>query len=1057
MSFSVYKSSAGSGKTFTLVKEYLKLILAEPDNFRHILAITFTNKAANEMRERVLKSLKDLSSQKKNEDGSPDKIMAALMSETRSSEQEISSRAKQALKLILHDYSDFSIGTIDSFSHRIIRTFARDFGLQVNFNVELDSDELLTTAVDLLLDKVGQDAPLTDLLVQFLENRMEDEQDWNIERIFTDFARVLFKEEGSLHLEKLNSMSVGDFNLIAKNLREKIRNFENRLQSIAKSAANLIRATGIPHSAFFSGNSGLSRYFEKISEGNLKSIEPGANVRKTIEEKKWTSAKADAAEQEKIHSIKDDLEKYYTQISDEYDKGKNDFYLAQAVYKTIFPMAVLNEIAGLLEGFKKQNNIVHIAEFNRRISGIILNEPVPFIYERLGERYRHFLIDEFQDTSVLQWQNLLPLIENSLSTGYFNLVVGDGKQAIYRWRNGDVDQFVSLPQIPGSKGNDILTAREKVLKDHFREEHLKKNFRSGKVIVEFNNSLFSYLKELLGEDVSQVYSAHEQEAGKGREGGYVKLEFLPKDNKGESFREQQYSRILGILKDLVQDGYSRRDVAILCRFNSDASNIAQYLLENKINVVSSESLLIGSSPEVGFLVGFVRFLHESSNKILCAELLVHLYQNGKVKSDHVHELVSGISRTEEVSRTFFQILKKNGFDLHPGSLGVLPAYDLFEVIIRTFNLNDPVNPYLQFFLDQVLRFGRKNSTGILDFIDWWDKNRSKLSIILPEGLDAVQIMTMHKAKGLQFPVVIVPYGNDRFKMTTDYLWVDLRKGQAGDLPAAMLKAENLLEQTEFRNMLREEKDRTLLDIMNLLYVSLTRPEERLYILSPSPSAKSSAVNTAPAFLSYFLNKLGRWDDEVPVYEFGTPVSHTGETNVNGIPSGNLARLLSNDWHGKVFIRAMAPAYWDMERLQKNISWGNLIHEVLSKINHSGDEKVVLEDYLSSGIINESQHHEIAEKISTLLSDPRIRKYFLPGLDIRTEAEILDKNGDVFRPDRIVVDGNTAVVLDFKTGKPVESQKKQMKRYGALLTELGYAKVETFLLYLEPEPELVEVK
>lgn len=1057
MSFSVYKSSAGSGKTFTLVKEYLKLILEDPDNFRHILAITFTNKAANEMRERVLENLHELSlpSEKRRKSGTL--LMSTLVNELKSPENLISAQAGEVLKSILHDYSDFSIGTIDSFSHRIIRTFAHDFGLPVNFNVELDSNELLSTAVDLLIDKAGEDPDLTGLLVQFLETRMEDDKDWNIERIFIGFAKVLLDEESSNNLEKLKDLTISDFKEIADSVHQRIRQFEKSIRIVANDAMELIRSKGLDHAAFYNGTSGISRYFEKLSQSNFKDITPGANARKPIDEDKWTSGKATAEERIKINEIKDGLTGFFFQIEQIAEREKQVYSLFQAIARTIFPMAVLNEISHLLDAFKKQNNIVHISEFNKRISGFIMNEPVPFIYERLGEKFRHLLIDEFQDTSVLQWHNLLPLIENSLAAGYFNLIVGDGKQAIYRWRNGDVNQFVSLPAVPGSAGNPVLAAREKVLTDHYHEENLNINYRSKNSIIEFNNALFSDLKTLLGKETSWVYAEHLQKPKDDVRGGFVSLEFLKKESDGKNFSEQVYSRILFIINELEQDNFRKKDIAILCRRNDEASDLAQFLVARNIGVVSSESLLLARSPEVCFLVGFIRFLHESSNNILCAELLTYLYQAGKLKADSLHELITRILSNSQVSKSFFQILRENNIDMNPVFLNMLPSYDLFEELLRKFSLNSPANPYLQFFLDHALKFTRKNTSGVPDFLDWWDKHKMSLSIILPDGLDAVRIMTIHKAKGLQFPAVVLPFFSEKSRPTKDYLWVDLPGKSPEKLPAAMLETSSLIENTEFAFLMEEEKNKTLLDNLNLLYVALTRPEERLYILSPTPAVKSTSVNSVPLFFSGFLKNLGKWSDEIFTYDFGTKTRFIEEKNDRPMPTRGMKEFISSAWHGKVFIRTMAPSSWDVESPQKNRLWGNLIHDILSRINFTGDEQGVLDEYFSNGIIDEEQRRIILAKILKLWEDPRIKSFFESGLNVKNEAEILDRKGDVYRPDRIILDGKKAIILDFKTGKINEHHKNQLNHYGKLMMEMGYVEVEKYLLHLEPEVQLLEVK
>jgi ATP-dependent exoDNAse (exonuclease V) beta subunit len=1056
LSFTVYKSSAGSGKTFTLVKEYLRLILPEPDHFRHILAITFTNKAANEMKDRVLGSLKELAGKPEERSTSTNNnLLPALISETKLTEEEIQRKAGEALRLILHDYSDFTIGTIDSFSHRIIRTFAHDFGLPVNFNVEIDSDELLTTAVDLLIDKVGADAGLTNLLVRFIENRMDDEQDWNIDRILLNFARILLDEEGNQQLVKLKDLTLDDFSRIAASLKKQTRVFEQNISSLAGKATTLINSSNLPSTAFFQGRSGISRYFDKLSKGDLDSIEPNSYVRKTIDEDKWTSGSASASEKEAILNLKPELTAVYEEIHRHYEDGKNLYHLSLAVLKTLFPMAVLNVIGQLLDGFKKQNNIVHISEFNQRISQFILHEPVPFIYERLGEKFNHILIDEFQDTSILQWHNLLPLVENSLSNGYFNLVVGDGKQAIYRWRNGDVRQFADLPAIPGSEMNRSLQESEKILKDHFDKESLDTNFRSKKEIVEFNNAFFSQLKTLLTPYNQLVYDSLEQKAKTGADGGYIRIEFAGRELKGAQFREYIESRILETIREQEAAGFRKQDIAILCRRNKEGSEIARFLLGNGIDVISAESLMLMHSPEVIFLTGFVRLLYGSNNVVLIAELVTYLYGKGRLPAPGLHELLSRIP-AKPGKDFIFRLLQENGILVYPDRLRTRPVYDAIEELVRVFYPDAIANPYLQFFLDTVLKYSRKHSSSAVDFLEWWDEHKDSFSIIMPDGMNAVRIMSMHKAKGLQFPVVILPFFAEKKMLTKRFLWVDLPKAGFHGLPAAMLETGKSMEKTEFSERSVEEKDKTLLDAINLLYVAMTRPEERLFVFSPAPPAKPAAIDTVPVFFFHYLQQSELWLEETGNYEFGTASPPIAKENGKTIAKRSLSSMISSDWREKVLIRTSAPEAWDIADPQKNFQWGNLVHTAFSRILRAGEEENVLLKMNEDGMIDQKQMEQLLPKIRLLLADPLIHPFFLPDNKIRVEAEILRENGHVYRPDRVIIREKEAVVLDFKTGKPTKEQEKQIGLYGKLLNELGYANVKKYLVFIEPEIKVVEV-
>lgn len=488
MSFTVYKSSAGSGKTFTLVKEYLNMVLKKPSSFRNILAITFTNKAANELKERVLSYLRELSADTNEQSFAVKKFMLPiLIEETGLDQATVKERAGTTLSLILHNYSDFAIGTIDSFVHRIIKTFAYDLKLPLSFEVELDDEEHLNRAIDILISRIGIDEDLTNILINFTKLKTSEEVDWQIEKDLLKFSKTLISEDGREAIDKIKELSSADFREIAQKTLKFIKDFKNQITPITKSAVDLINSKNISDHSFYYGTKGISAYFKKLSRANNEDFNPNTYVKKTIDEDIWYSKKVDLAELDLIDSIKDELKNYYLQLEQILNQNLERFHLYQIIYKQIYAVAVLSEIGKILEEQKHLNNIIHISEFNKRVADIVFNEPVPFIYERLGERFKSFLIDEFQDTSVLQWQNFIPLIDNSLAEGHFNMIVGDGKQAIYRFRNGEVEQFAKLPELFEAKHLPLAKEREQTLKRNYLEKHLTRNYRSKREIIEFNN------------------------------------------------------------------------------------------------------------------------------------------------------------------------------------------------------------------------------------------------------------------------------------------------------------------------------------------------------------------------------------------------------------------------------------------------------------------------------------------------------------------------------------------------------------------------------------------
>ena len=399
----------------------------------------------------------------------------------------------------------------------------------------------------------------------------------------------------------------------------------------------------------------------------------------------------------------------YERIAEYVDKHYQKYVILNEIRKNLYPVAVLNEIEKVMDEYKSENNIVLISEFNKRIADIVLSEPVPFIYERLGEKYKHFLIDEFQDTSVLQWLNLLPLIDNSLSEGNFNMVVGDGKQAIYRWRSGEVEQFAKLPKIYKKKNDPVLIQREQSLERNYQPEVLEHNYRSRAEIVDFNNDFFAEISEILPEGYRLIYSDLKQKFDKENTGGFVQIEFPGKNNEELTFADFNLQRIKETIDDLQADEFNLKDIAILCRSNKNASLIAGYLLENDINVVSSESLLLSNSAQVKFLIAVIKAMVDPYDRIAKTGVISYLTLKG-ILQGKLHENLKGFGIYKNKNdasgsneNRFYKVLSEYNFNLNKIKLLNMPIYDLCEELIRSFNLNRKDNPYIQIFLDAVLK------------------------------------------------------------------------------------------------------------------------------------------------------------------------------------------------------------------------------------------------------------------------------------------------------------------------------------------------------------------
>jgi ATP-dependent exoDNAse (exonuclease V) beta subunit len=1052
--FTIYKSSAGSGKTFTLVKEYLALALSDeanpPKSYRHILAITFTNKAASEMKERIIKALKEIAEGNYKSISTNEKTFLAPKEHKRLNalqvlgDKIISQRAENILIGILHNYSDFAIGTIDSFIHKIVRTFAFDLKIPMSFELEMDDDKLLTQAVDLLIAQIGNDERLTKALVEFTESKTDDEKSWHIENDLKYFAKNLLNEEGTVHIDKLRLLSLDDFFKIKDTLSAEINKFEKAVSKEAEKAIEIIKNAGLVNKDFFQGDKGIAGYFEKLAKRNIKSINPNSYTQTSVGEDKWYTEKTNEKTKATIENIKSQLLDCFNSIDVLKDADYSEYILFTLINSTIYSLAVLNEIEKLLNEYKAQNNILHISEFNKMIAKIVLNEPIPFIYERLGEKYNNYLIDEFQDTSVLQFQNLLPLIDNSLSGGHFTMLVGDGKQAIYRWRGGEVEQFAMLPEVFAHNNNPLVLEREEALKRNHNPQVLDKNYRSNQKIVEFNNSIFKILSDKLNDKYKSIYETLEQGFKPENTGGYVQVEFL--QGEKEELREQNLERTYLLIKDLLQHSFQLKDVAILVRKNTDGSEVANYLSKKGIEVISSDSLLLSNSAEVNFIYSLLRYLNNTSDEITQAELLEYLVASKRIENTDINQLL-----VENREKKFISIIQKICKEFSVVALSKMALYELCEELIRLFKLNKKPNAYIQFFLDEVLNYSIKQNNNLKDFIEYWEEKKEKSSLSTPQGMNAVTIMTIHRAKGLEFPVVILPFSNGRVEKGKKHLWVDVENEKIPELTSALVSASEALKDTPYADLYEDEKNKSLLDSLNVLYVALTRPEERLYILTGKPSKTPEKLSSVSDMFAHYYQMNGEWKEEKTVYTFGEENKKQEARNKKQEATNNNFQLLtfnSNQWRDNIKMRAAAPSIWNLEITASKKDFGVMLHTAMAKIKTADDVELSINSMFSQGLITLDEKRDLLITIKNIIELPKLKNHFIHGLSVKNEAEIITQMGEVFRPDRVVLNQKNVVIIDYKTGEEQPKHKQQILEYADLLNQMGYTVTEKLLVYIE---------
>ena len=1054
-SFSIYDASAGSGKTYTLVKEYLKIILssAKNDAYRNILAITFTNKAVHEMKSRIVGSLSEFAKDEPSTKALD--LMEDLSRETGLSIIKIKTKSQNIIKHLIHNYAAFDISTIDKFTHKVIRAFAHDLNLPMTFEVTLDTENLLTEAVDAIIAQAGQDETLTKLLIDFTMEKTDDDKSWDISREILETGRLVLNENNRNEILHFQDKSIEEFVEIKKKMLVLCKDLELENEQLATETLSLIDKNGIDLKSFSRGT--FPNHLLSIRDGKFNSRNKTFHEFDDIAINKTANDKA--LIENIIPSLLDTLDKIYKNFE------KRDFY--KAFLKNITPLSLLNTVSNELAKIQSEQNILSISEFNAIIHREIQNQPAPFIYERLGERYRHFFIDEFQDTSEMQWQNLIPLIDNALSgeddfgkKGTL-MIVGDPKQSIYRWRGGKAEQFIELSKEinPYNKEENPFSNKDKEVK------HLDRNYRSYSEVIDFNNAFFALISsEFSNEDYKDLYENHSFQNSNSKKGGYVNISFLPIIEK-EDFTDDEdvveksdlyVLATLNTIQNVIREGFEYKDIVILTRKRDQGIAIANYLTEQKIPLLSSETLMIGNATEVRLIVHLLKYLHNSADLESKANFL-HFLAITKETSIPVHDFIlQGMNQKNESE--FQQWLLSFDVALSFENIRKKSLYEAVEIIISKF-LTVEGNAYVQYFLDIVLERDVRNQAGIADFLMYWDKNGSKFSIPSPEGNNAVRIMTIHKSKGLEFPVVIMPFAEEDYsRKPKDKLWLDTEDSNL-NVSKALIDNSSAVEGfgENASSAFNLKKQEELLDNINVLYVALTRAEEQLYVISQTLKEKKDGGfpgNMASFFIKYLIEK-GVYDQDKFEYEFGDKgrISLPGKILdlVKTIP------VVSEVLNPKNIKIAQREALMWGTHQQEAISYGNVIHEILAYIKNKSDIDLAITKAIENGLITYDQNEIVYTTLLEIVNHPEISICFDGNIKVLNEQTIVQKYGKTLKPDRIVItQNNEAYLLDYKTGLPNPKYTKQIQEYQEAIEDLGYKVLKKVLVYIGTEIDIVNL-
>lgn len=1040
--FQVYNASAGSGKTFTLVKEYLKIILNSPDQrlYQQILAITFTNKAAAEMKDRILDTLQRFAIM----DGIDEEsgMLDILISETGLSKGTIKIRAKERLQDILKNYASFHIKTIDSFTNKLIKSFAFELGLTADFEVELDTDSILKEAVDVVLSKIGIDKELTSLLVSFSKEKTLEDKSWDISKDLFNISKLILSENDSHELDKMVGKSLVSFSDLSIKLRKEQKIYQAGIKKIGESALDLISENGLDHKDF--QRSQLPKFFIKITQHiddqdfNLES-----STSRNVESRNFYGKNKPQHISSAIDSIAEELVKMYEEVFSVYEKHK----LNELILKNLVPLAVINTINQALVEIKNNNNIRLNAEFNQLISDHLINEPAAFIYEKLGERYKYFFIDEMQDTSGLQWQNLIPLIDNAVSAEESGLMlVGDAKQAIYRWRGGRAEQFISL----SSDLKDYLANPFQISKNL---QHLGTNYRSHKEIINFNNDFFSHIAQhFSSQTYTELYESGNRQNTNSKEGGYVRLQFTEALRNVE-LRNEVFPELVHKTIEELLDQFDPNEICILVRKKKEGAAIAKYLSERGMDILSSETLLIKNNTRVHFIISLLTMLSDDKNEEAKFDVLNFLFDHLEIGFEK-HDFLEGL--IHHGTAVIFKELERYGIYYSPQKFDEYSIFEGVEDMIRSFRLTTDSDAFLQFFMDFVFDYTQRKSQKNISFLAYWEEKKEKLNIVSSEDVRAVRIMTIHKSKGLEFPVVIFPYNLDLYYEREPKAWYkDLDAERFNGFDSVLVDAFSGIQKTGEHGMdiykrQRREKE---LDSFNLLYVCLTRAVEQLYVLSEKKNTRGS-IGSSGDLLIDFLDSKELWEEEVLSYEFGDK-KRVGTKNKSDNYPETQRGFISSSWKDhQIHIVANSELLWDAERSQA-IGYGNLIHEMMAQVDTDKDVEKILEQYLYKGLLADSEMDHIRNLMVSIVSHPLLKIYFQPGLLIVNEREILTESGQVIIPDRLVFEEQKVTVIDYKTGKPNKDHQLQINNYALVLGKMNFEVMNKILIYIDEEITVIK--
>ena len=1060
----VYKASAGSGKTFTLATEYIKLVVENPQSYRNILAVTFTNKATEEMKMRILSQLYGIWKQLPDSE----KYLQVICEKTGLDEAFVSERAGMALSNLLHNYNYFRVETIDTFFQRVLRNLARELDLTANLRIGLNDYQVEELAVDQLIEDLKTTDVLLQWLLKYIMETISDDKSWNVIEKIKSFGKNIFKDEyknvSSLLQQKLEEPSF--FEHYTTCLKEIRKAAEERMKDLARQFFDTLKSEGFTIDDFSYGKSGVCSLFLKLQDGIFDESIVGKRVTDSLGyPEKW--CKKTHPRKEQIYILADtSLGSILRTAMEERPRQWRLYQSADITLRHLSQLRLLDSIEKKVRELNEGANRFLLSDTQQLLHALIDGSDTPFIFEKIGTQLQHIMIDEFQDTSTVQWQNFKVLLSEAMSQeGSENLIVGDVKQSIYRWRSGDWRLLNDIQtQFPSPEAQlDIRT--------------LSTNYRSQRNIIEFNNLFFSTAAQLeylaLQDDpeataLQRAYADVEQTVpDKLEENGLIHIQLLP----SEDYQENTLMQIADIVCDLRDKGIKPSEMAILVRSNASIPLIADYFTKHlpDIRIVSDEAFRLDASVAVNLLVEALHLITHPDDSLAKADI-AKLYQCYVLESQTTdNELLLSTNPLDE--------LLPEAYINHFEELLNLSLYELTERLYTIFGLNrlKGQSAYLCAFYDQLISFTTENSTGIDAFVTEWEENLCAKTIQSDE-IDGIRLISIHKSKGLEFDHVIIPFCDWQLeKSQGNILWCQPDEAPFNELPIIPIDYnQKQMMGTIYEDDYRHEHLQNTVDNLNLLYVAFTRASQSLFVIGKRHAKNSRSVlieqvlplvaeKKPTAILSGIEN-----ENEPLVFSFGSLIVRTAEdtscTNLSPNPFLQQTTTIGIDIdtfdnpvsfrqsnRSKDFITQQDEENDDQQQRQY-IQTGSILHQIFSTIRTTADIDVALKRLQLEGILYDEQI--TAEKISSMLrkrlQNPRVADWFSDRWTLFNECTILTvEDGEVIerRPDRVMTDGNEWVVVDFKFGSPKDEYHDQVRQYMQLLADMGHSNIKGFLWFV----------